>query len=90
MTTTNVSIRVDSEVKEQAEKLFSDLGMNMSTAFNVFIRQAIREGGLPFQVSTKFPNTETIAAMKEAERIASDPSAKRFSNVEDLMADLDS
>lgn len=90
MSTTNVSIRVDSEVKEQAEKLFSDLGMNMSTAFNVFVRQAIREGGLPFQVSTRVPNAETIEAMKEAEQIASDPTAKRFSSVADLITDLDS
>ena len=48
--TTNVNIRMDEELKKQAEKLFADLGMNMSTAINVFIRQSIYYGGLPFEV----------------------------------------
>jgi DNA-damage-inducible protein J len=47
-----VSIRVDDDLKEQAEWLFADLGMNAPTAFNVFVRQAVREGGLPFVVTT--------------------------------------
>ncbi|MDO4897989.1 MAG: type II toxin-antitoxin system RelB/DinJ family antitoxin [Rothia sp. (in: high G+C Gram-positive bacteria)] len=88
MATTSISIRVDSEVKEQAEHLFADLGMNMSTAFNIFVRQALREGGLPFQVSTKKPNEETIAAMLEAQQIARDPHAKKFSSVNELLEDL--
>lgn len=51
--TTNVNIRMDEELKKQAEKLFSDLGMNMSTAINVFVRQAIRYGGIPFEIIQK-------------------------------------
>jgi len=46
--TTNLTIRMDSSVKKQADALFSDLGMNLSTAFNVFVRQAIRMQRLPF------------------------------------------
>ena len=46
--------------------------MNLSTAFNIFVRQSLREGGIPFEVLEQ-PNKETIAAMLEAERIAKDP-----------------
>ena len=71
-TTTNVSFRMDTELKAQAEALFSELGMNLSTAFNIFVRQSLREGGLPFQVRLEQPNRETIEAMLEAEKIARD------------------
>ena len=52
--TTNITIRIDKELKKQAETLFSELGMNISTAFNVFIRQSIREGGIPFMINNFF------------------------------------
>ena len=48
-----VNIRIDDSLKEQGEKLFSALGMNFSTAISIFISQAVREGGLPFSVTTK-------------------------------------
>lgn len=50
MPQTNINIRMDSEVKKQAEELFSDLGMNMTTAINIFVKQSIRTGGIPFQI----------------------------------------
>lgn len=87
-TISNVSFRIDKELKNSADRLFSELGMNMTTAFNIFLRQSVREGRIPFEVSLYSPNAETVAAMREAERIAKDPSAKRFSSVKDLMADL--
>ena len=87
-TTTNISIRMDSELKAQAEALFSELGMNLTTAFNIFVRQSLREGGIPFEISIKQPNKETIEAMLEAERIAKDPSVKGYDNLDELFADL--
>ena len=60
---TNISIRMDSDVKAQADVLFSELGMNMTTAFNIFVRQALREGRIPFEISLNQPNQETVAAM---------------------------
>ena len=87
--TTNISIRMDSELKTQADHFFAELGMNISTAFTIFVRQALREGKIPFEISLNTPNKETIAAMLEAERIAKDPSAKAYSSVDDLFADLD-
>ena len=88
--TTNITIRMDSDLKAKADELFNDLGMNISTAFNVFVRQSVREGRIPFNISLNQPNKETIAAMMEAERILKDPNAKRYDNVEDLFRDLDS
>lgn len=52
--TINVTIRLDKEVKERAEKLFNELGMNLSTAFNVFARQSLRQGKIPFEISDPF------------------------------------
>ena len=85
---TNISIRMDSDVKTQADALFSELGMNLTTAFNIFVRQALREGRIPFEVSLNQPNKETIAAMLEAERIAGDPSVKGYTDTDELFADL--
>lgn len=53
MAQTNVNIRMDAEIKKEAEQLFDSLGMNMSTAFNIFIRQSLRTGGIPFQITTQ-------------------------------------
>lgn len=86
--TTNISIRMDAELKVQADALFAELGMNISTAFNIFVRQSLREGGLPFDVTLNQPNKETIAAMLEAERIAKDPSVKGYTDLNQLFADL--
>jgi DNA-damage-inducible protein J len=52
--TINVTIRLDREVKENAEKLFGDFGMNLSTAFNIFARQALRQGKIPFEIYDPF------------------------------------
>ena len=87
-TTTNISIRMDSDLKTQAELLFNELGMNLTTAFNIFVRQSLREGRIPFEVSLNQPNKETIAAMLEAERIAKDPSVKGYRDLEELFSDL--
>lgn len=87
-TTTNISIRMDADLKAQADALFSELGMNLSTAFNIFVRQSLREGGIPFAIKMDQPNQETIAAMLEAERIARDPSVKGYTDLDELFADL--
>lgn len=86
--TTNISIRMDSELKSQADALFAELGMNLSTAFNIFVRQSIREGKIPFDISLNQPNRETIAAMLEAERIVKDRSVKGYSDLNELFKEL--
>lgn len=88
MATTNVSIRMDTELKAQADELFAELGMNLSTAFNIFVRQSLREGGIPFEIRTDRPNKETIAAMLEAENIAKAPNVKGYTDLDEMFADL--
>lgn len=86
---TSLTIRTNKEVKQQAQEILSDLGMDMSTAINVFLRQIISHQGFPFEVRLKTPNAVTRQAFEEGERLLRDPNAKRFSSVEDLFADLD-
>lgn len=86
--TTNISIRMDSDLKAQADSLFAELGMNLSTAFNIFVRQSLREGGIPFEVKLEQPNKETFAALLEAEGIAKDPSIKGYNDLDELFTDL--
>ena len=88
-TTTNISIRMDSDLKIQADKLFNELGMNQSTAFNIFVRQSLREGRIPFNISLNQPNAETLEALQEAERIARDPNVKSYSDLNELFSDLE-
>ncbi|MCI5933864.1 MAG: type II toxin-antitoxin system RelB/DinJ family antitoxin [Faecalibacterium sp.] len=88
MTTTNINIRMDSDLKAQADALFGELGMNLSTAFNIFVRQSIRDGGIPFEITLNQPSKDTIAAMLEAERIAKDPSVKGYNDLDELFAEL--
>ena len=87
-TTTNFSVRMDSEIKKQCEALYGELGVNLTTAINVFLRQSLRVGGFPFEVKLEQPKKETIAAMLEAERIACDPSIKRYSDAEEALREL--
>lgn len=68
-TTTNFTVRMDSDIKKQCEAIYGELGINLTTAINVFLRQSLRAGGFPFDVRLDQPNKETMAAMLEAERL---------------------
>ena len=61
--TINVTIRLDREIKEQAEMLFHDLGMNLSTAFNIFARQSLRQGRIPFEIYDPFYSEKNQARL---------------------------
>ncbi|MBS4937581.1 MAG: type II toxin-antitoxin system RelB/DinJ family antitoxin [Lachnospiraceae bacterium] len=87
-TTTNFSVRMDSDIKKECEALYGELGINLTTAINVFLRQSLRAGGFPFDVRLEQPNKETIVALLEAERISRDPSVKRYSDVEEALKEL--
>ena len=89
MATTSITIRMDEGLKRQAEALFEEMGMNMTTAFTIFTKAAVREGRIPFEISLhEEPNEETIAAMLEAERIEKDPNVKGYDDLDELFADL--
>lgn len=84
MATSPTQIRIDSNVKRDANELFSELGIDMSSAVNIFLRQCILHGGLPFKVEIPKFNAETLAAMEEARRISRNPNAPSYSSMEDL------
>jgi DNA-damage-inducible protein J len=87
-TTTNLSIRMNLETKKEAEELFSSLGMSLTTAVNIFIKQSLRTRGIPFQIKMDTPNAVTLAAMEEARQLAKDPDAATYACVEDALAEL--
>lgn len=86
MATTNVTIRMDEELKKQAEELFSDLGLNLTTAFVAFAKQAVREQRIPFTLSRNIPNEETLRAIENVQKGVG--LSKGFSSVSELMEDL--
>lgn len=87
--TTNLNIKTDRSVKEQSEQIFSDLGLNMTTAVNMFLRATIRENGIPFDLKMEKPNRVTVSAIEEGRRIASDPSVKGYKDMNELREALD-
>lgn len=90
MATVSMSIRMDTELKKQADAMFSDMGLNMSTAMNMFLRQVVRQGRIPFEIATDIPNAETLAAIKEMDdMISGKMPAKKYSSTKELFEDLD-
>lgn len=87
--TVNMSIRIDKKVKKEADELFKDLGLNMSTAINMFLRQSIREQSIPFEATLNIRGTKFAEALKESEEIIKDKSRVGYSNKEDLIEALD-
>ena len=89
MATTPTQIRIDSNIKEQANSLFLSLGLDMSSAVNIFLRQCILRGGLPFSVELPHFNQTTLEAIKEAKRISKDPNIKGYTSMADLKEALE-
>jgi len=89
-THTNLNIRIDKHVKHQAEELLSEMGLNLSTAVNIFLRQLIREGNIPFIVGTHKEDVSQYnlpyirQKLSEAEAEARDPNSVRMS-VDEVM-----
>lgn len=86
MNNTSMTVRTDKEIKQQAQSIFSDLGIDMSTAINVFLRQAIKHKGFPFEVTLETPNAITKKALADAEK-GIDVYGP-FNSVAELMEDL--
>ena len=84
--TTNLNIRVDEELKRKAEAIFNELGLNMSTAMNIFLRYSVRYGGIPFDLRIEMPNEETQAAIDDVNNNRN--MSKTFDSVGALMEDL--
>ena len=86
---TNVNIRMDKELKKQFETFCNDVGMSMTTAFNIFAKKVVREYRIPFEIGAEVPNAETMEAIQEVQRMKADPSiGKTYDDVDRMMEDL--
>lgn len=89
MASTNVNIRMDSDLKKQFEAFCSDMGMSMTTAFNIFAKKAVREYRIPFEIGGEAPNAETVEAINEVRRMKEDKTiGKTYTDVDEMMKDL--
>ena len=85
----SMNIRMDKNIKEQAQKLFSEFGLDMTTAINIFLRQSIREQKIPFELRLNTPNKETLDALEEVQQMKKNPSiGKSYDNVDDMMKEI--
>ena len=89
MASTNINIRMDSDLKRQFENFCADMGMTMTTAFNIFAKKAVREYRIPFEIGAEIPNAETMEAINEVKRMKADPTlGKTYTDVDEMMREL--
>ncbi len=89
MATTNLNIRTNKEIKDRADSICCELGLNMTTAVNMFLRAMVRQNGIPFELKLGEPNELTIASIEEGRKIALDTNIKGYNNIEDLKKALE-
>ena len=89
MATVPTQIRIDADIKKQATALFNDLGLDMSSAVNLFLHQCVLRGGLPFNVEMPRYSQHTLDAMNEARRISRDPDVKGYTSMDELQKALE-
>ena len=87
--TTNLNIRIDRKTKESAETIFDEMGLTMTSAITMFLRQTVRDRRFPFTADLNSFGPETIKAIDEGRRIARDPSVQGYSDMEDLKKALE-
>lgn len=87
MAKVSTSISIDADVKVKAQELFADFGMDLSTAINVFLRQAVHDNCFPFAIRRSFPNETTLRAMDSAEN--NEDMYGPFDSVAQMMEALD-
>lgn len=86
MTPVSTNIKIDPDLKKESQALFEQLGLNLSTAINMFLRQSVREQAIPFRVGNPLPNRETVQAIEDARKGIG--LSRGFSSVAELMEDL--
>ncbi|MBE6574527.1 MAG: type II toxin-antitoxin system RelB/DinJ family antitoxin [Ruminococcaceae bacterium] len=89
MAKVSTNISIDAETKSKAQVLLADFGMDLSTAVNIFLKQMVYEGAIPFTIAREVPNDITLAAMREAQEIDKHPEKyKKYSDVDEMMEDI--
>lgn len=89
MATAKINICVDAEVKKEVEALLDRMGLNMTSAINIYLKRIIMEEAIPFELTAYVPNAETIAAIEEGRKMAHDSDAKSYADSEDLRKALE-
>ena len=89
MKNVTTSIRIDSNTKQVATELLNELGLDLSSAVNIFLKQVVLQGGLPFQVKYPQYKPEVIEAMEEAEKLSRNPNTKKYSSFSEALEDID-
>ena len=89
MTTVPTQVRIDETLKKESVELFSQLGIDMSSAVNMFLKQCVMRGGIPFEVTVPSYKKEVLEAMEEAKNLSKDPKEKRYSSFSEALKDLD-
>ena len=84
MSATNLNIRTDKEIKNQAEEIFNEPGLNITTAINMFLRTVVREYGIPFELKLNVPQETAAEATLESKKMLSDLSECKSSNEETI------
>lgn len=89
MARASTNISLDPQLKHDSQELFADLGIDLSTAITLFLKQSLRVQGLPFAVTRENPNAETVAAMNEYYEMKAHPEKyKRYSSFKDAMNEV--
>ncbi len=89
MAITNVTMRMDEELKAQLQELVSNLGMDMTTFFTLSAKQAVREQRIPFDITMRVPNAETLEAIAEVKAMKADKTlGKSYTDVDEMMKEL--
>lgn len=89
--TSAININIDKETKDEATEVLNSLGMNMTTAITLFLKQVIKTDGIPFEIKNPKPTRKLKRALKEADKIASGKiKSKGYRNIDELLEALDS
>ena len=89
MSKVSTNISLDADLKKQSQALLADLGLDLTTAVTIFLKQMLREQGIPFRITKNTPNDETIAAMNEYYEIQAHPEKyRRYDSFEELLEEV--
>lgn len=85
----STNIKIDENLKKQSQELFADMGLDMTTAVNIFLRQAVKEQAIPFRIGESLPKVETLEALAEVAEMKKSPEKhKGYTDVDQMMKDL--
>lgn len=89
MSKVSTNISIDAKTKKEAQIMLAELGLDLSTAINIFLKQMLYEGGIPFYITRKSPNIKTLEAIEESKKILQNPEEyKSYTDVDSMMKDI--